>query len=162
MNGALFLLRHARIRFLAFIALVGGAATIAPVGQSTQADEPQVQVEWRVPTPQLTDVQERLALPAQPLPSEDNSRGPPLFYLLAGAAALPSVVDAIILLYREVVYGGVVIDACNDRLEIHNDRAIPGKVMVVRCAEKLTPLYIADQVQPADLIKVLSNEMAHK
>jgi hypothetical protein len=71
-------------------------------------------------------------------------------------------VDAIISLYREVVYGGVVIDACNNRLEIHNDHSIPGKVMVVRCAEKLTPLYIGANVQSADLIKVLSNAMAHK
>ena len=131
-------------------------------GTGALADEPQVQVEWTVPAPQLADVQERLALPAQPVPSKDDTRGPPLFYLLAGAAALPSVVDAIISLYREVIYGGVVIDACNDRLEIHNDRSIPGKVMVVRCAEKLTPLYVAADVQSADLIKVLSDAMAHK
>jgi hypothetical protein len=162
MNLAFVLPRHTRIRLLAFAAFVGGAATIVPVGQSVRADEPQVQIEWRVPTPQLTDVQKRLVLPAQPAPSEDNSRGPPLFYLLAGGAALPSVVDAIISLYREVVYGGVVIDACTNRLEIHNDHSIPGKVMVVRCAEKLTPLYIGANVQSADLIKVLSNAMAHK
>jgi hypothetical protein len=134
---------------------------IAPAGQGALADESQVQVEWTVPTPQLADVQERLALPAQPVPSKDGTRGPPLFYLLAGAAALPSVVDAIISVYREVVYGGVVIDACNNRMEIHNDRSIPGKIMVVRCAEKLA-LYAAADVQSTDLIKVLSDAKAHK
>ena len=155
-------LLHTRIRALAFVAFGCGAAIIAPAGQGALADEAQVQVEWTVPAPQLADMQERLALPVQPIPSKDGTRGPPLFYLLAGAAALPSVVDAIISLYREVFYGGVVIDACNDRMEIHNDRSIPGKVMVVHCAEKVSPLYFAADVQSAELIKVLSNAMAHK
>jgi hypothetical protein len=161
MNVPLSLPRHTRIRLLATVAFACGAAMITLTGQGALADESQVQVEWTIPAPQLADVQERLALPAQPLASNDGTRGPPLFYLLAGAATLPSVVDAIIVVYREVVYGGVVIDACNDRIEIHNDRSIPGKVMVVRCAEKLA-LYVAADVQSPDLIKVLSDAKAHK
>jgi hypothetical protein len=161
MHVPLGLARCTRIRFPAFMALACAATMIAPAGQSALADESQVQVEWTVPAPQLADVQERLALPAQPVPSKDDTRGPPLFYLLAGAAALPSIVDAIISAYREVVYGGLVVDACNDRLEIHNDRSIPGKVMVVHCAEKLV-LYTAANPQSSDLIKVLSDAKARK
>src|SRR3954469_6427365 len=95
MHVPLGLARCIRIRFPAFMALACAATMIAPAGQSALADESQVQVEWTVPAPQLADVQERLALPAQPVPSKDDTRGPPLFYLLAGAAALPSIVDAI-------------------------------------------------------------------
>jgi hypothetical protein len=161
MNMLLDLPRHTRIRLLATLAFACGAAMIVLAGQGALADEPQVQVEWTIPAPQMADVQAHLALPAQPIASKDGTRGPPLFYLLAGAAALPSVVDAIISVYRDVIYGGVVIDACNDQIEIHNDRSIPGKVMVVRCAEKLA-LYAAADVHPPDLIKVLSDAKAHK
>lgn len=160
MNVPLGLLRHTRIRLLAAVAFAYGAALIASTGQGALADESQVQIKWTIPAPQLTDVQERLALPAQPVASKDGTRGPPLFYLLAGAATLPSVVDAIISVYREVIYGGVVIDACNDRMEIHNDRSIPGKVMVVRCADKVV-VYASADVKSPDLTKVLSNAKAH-
>ena len=71
------------------------------------------------------------------------------------------MVDAVITVYREVVFGGVVIDACNDKLEIYNDRAIPGKVMVVRCAEKVA-LYISGDVKAPDLLKVLHYLQARK
>jgi hypothetical protein len=41
------------------------------------------------------------------------------------------------------------------------DAPIPGKAMVVRCAEKLA-LYAAADVQSPDLFKVLSDAKAHK
>jgi hypothetical protein len=123
--------------------------------QAAGEEDRQSKIEWRMPTPQLATVNEHLQFSGkQTFEQDPNHLGTPLFVVLAGLAYLPSIVESVVSVYRQVVYGGVIIDVCGDKLEIRNDRAIPGEVIVVRCGPSVV-LYRSADVKPEDLLKVL-------
>jgi hypothetical protein len=145
-------------RVLMAIALAGATGP-APHAEPPAQQDQRVQIDWRMPTPQHAAVSERLDFSGKTTFEQDpNHRGTPLFVVLAGLAYLPSVVEAVVSVYRQVVYGGVIINVCGEKLEIHNDRAIPGEVIVVRCGPKVV-IYRSTDVQGADLKKAIDTAL---
>jgi hypothetical protein len=140
---------------IALVVATGSAPHAETPGQQDQ----RVQIDWRMPTPLHAAVSERLDFSGNTTFEQDpNHRGTPLFVVLAGLAYLPSVVEAVVSVYRQVVYGGLIINVCGEKLEIHNDRAIPGgEVIVVRCGH--VEVYRSTDVQGADLQKALATTL---
>ena len=107
-----------------------------------------------MPTPQLAAVEQRLDFTGEQIPGRTTDRSSPLFVVLAGLVSLPSLAEAVASVYREVVYGGVVINACGNNLQIHNDHRLPGEVLVVRCGQDVG-IYRSKDVAVPELVKAL-------
>jgi hypothetical protein len=148
-------MRHvASILLIVLMMALAGAHGLTPRAETAENQDRRVQIEWRVPTPQLAAVEERLDFTGDRIPERTPDRSPPLFIILAGLVSLPSLAEAIALVYRELIYGGVIIDACGEKLEIHNDHALPGEVVLVRCGKDIV-LHRWEDLHPPELVQAI-------
>ena len=65
-----------------------------------------------------------------PVPSDLDLKAPPLV-MLAGVALLPAVANALVAAYRNLVYGGLVIEVKDGELLIRSDRRLPYGTVVI-------------------------------
>ena len=54
-----------------------------------------------------------------------------MVFVFAGAVLLPYLANAILALRREMVYGGLIIDARGSQIILKNDKRLDGGVIVV-------------------------------
>ena len=98
-------------------------------------------IRWQLPVVQKDEVLSLLDsdLDSEPemklVPPEDHDVRGASMILLVGMVSLPYLAEALIAAHRDVMLGGVVIDACDGELAIRNDQALPGEMVVVRCGD---------------------------
>lgn len=124
-------------------------------------------VIWYVPRDQVQTVREALNFQGQIIPKTNSdliTRGAPLLFVLAGTISIPLLAHALIDVYRDFRYGGVVVNVNNGKIDIKNDPRMPSGTIIVYDARgisiyQVNPEYDADAVS---LIKALMGITSEK
>src|ERR1700746_3429309 len=76
---------------------------------------------WDVPRDQVQTVRETLNFQGKIIPKSNpilDTRGLPLLFIFAGTVAISSLARALVGIYKDVRYGGVVVTARDGKLNI--------------------------------------------
>jgi hypothetical protein len=115
----------------------GGASALVLqtiLGYRNAAAEQSATIIWDVPRGQVETVREALDFRGKITPKSSSSldtRGLPLFFILAGTVAIPNLARALVETYRDLRYGGIVVAGHDGQLEIQNDIRLPSGTMIV-------------------------------
>jgi hypothetical protein len=82
-------------------------------------------------------------------------RAAPIIFIIAGAIAVPIVLQMIRDALRQAYYGGVIIDVRSQPPTVTNDPKIPGNMVFVIEAGGKTTRYTSDQLSPELLLALL-------
>lgn len=147
--------------------MIGGMAAgltslVLPLGLSWGQEETeidQVQIRWRVPREEVEDLRERLAFEGETIPDEttiDGTRGLPAIYILVGAVALALLSSSLVDGYRDVKYGGIIIDARGEELLIKSEVSFPSdKIVIVAPDGELQVHQADDSVDFGELVRAV-------
>lgn len=135
-----------------------GALLVVVVALAGAADPQRLTtLRWRAPRQQATDLGKQLVITPSAAPgSETDTKGLPLFYVLAGTVAVAKVAEAIVRIYRDVRWGGVVVTLRDEIVEIENDQRIPGGLVIVN-SEKGVEMLKTDAPDATKLVEILTN-----
>lgn len=92
--------------------------------------EGKVSFRWRVPSVYYETVEEALVFDGT-IEEERGTKGLPLVFLFVGVALLPALIDAIFMLWHELVQPGLVIDARGREIKIDVDSTLPPRTILV-------------------------------
>jgi hypothetical protein len=81
-------------------------------------------------------------------------RAIPIIFIIAGAMAVPMVLQIIREALRQTYYGGVILDMRSRPPSVRSDPQIPGNMVFVIEADGKTTRYTSDQLSP-DLLGTL-------
>jgi hypothetical protein len=124
-------------------------------------DSDLLRVRWRIPQGQLKRVQDRLRdfdgeITGDPLVPED-ARGLPVIYLLVGTTFVSYLADALMAVYRDIKYGGLIIQAKpNGEFDIQNDRRLAGSTIIVKTPDGVEFYRTRSAQTSTELIDVLT------
>jgi hypothetical protein len=82
-------------------------------------------------------------------------RAVPIIFIIAGAMALPVVLQMIREALRQTYYGGVMIDMRSQPPNVTSDPKIPGNMVFVVDTDGKTTRYTSDQLSPEVLGSLL-------
>lgn len=144
--------------------LSASAACVAKVlrpdvlwAQETRTDEGEdrsYKLRWRVSTAHFESVRDTLHFDGE-ITTEMDQKGIPLVFVFVGVVLIPYLADAVLALRRDMVYGGLVIDARAAEIVIENDPRLDGGTIVVVTAQG-TKIYDREEIgNPSDLIAAL-------
>jgi hypothetical protein len=134
------------------------------------AAEESAAIIWDVPRGQVETVRQALDFRGEITPKSSSSldtRGLPLFFILAGTVAIPNLARALIETYRDLRYGGIVVAAHGGRLEIKNDIRLPSGTMIVSDDQgvhiyQVNPETNADLADLAKSLEAITSQKATK
>ncbi len=126
----------------------------AQVSNSGEAEERQYSLRWRVNKAHIETVRDNLVFEGE-IEIEKDQKGLPLVFVFVGVVLLPYLADAVLALRRDMVYGGLLIDARGPEVVIENDQRIDGGTIVVVTAEGTEIYYREDIRDPSELISAL-------
>ena len=127
---------------------------------STDPQARQIPFEWRVdiPNENYGRIKNTLNFSGEERPLSDPSdRAAPLVVVLAGTALLPDLANPLLSVYRDVRYGGIVIEDHDGHLDIRNDPRIRGGVIIFRNKDGVTVHEITQSSTSSDLISSLKD-----
>lgn len=140
-----------------FVGLVP-LAVLEPARAHTARGE-EVSFRWRVPTAHYETVKDSLVFDGE-IEEERDTKGLLLVLVFIGVAQLPSLVDAILTLRRNLVQPGLVIDARGAEIKIDADPTLP-RATILLVDNSGAKLYQPGQLtDPAELTKVLASAMS--
>jgi hypothetical protein len=90
---------------------------------------------WRVPTERLSTAKRYIRQPDSVVPdpeSQTDTRGLPVIMIITAVALLPQIADAILRVYRDYRYGGVLITRKGEALDVSTDLRIPSDTVIVQ------------------------------
>ena len=150
-----------------------GLIWIAPrsgalAAQHVLANEPDlseniVSFEWEIPqryanrAARYLEVGEDRIVPA---PDAEPVRGGPVVVLILAAVAVIMLARAIISIYRDVRYGGMIVQDVGGRLYIRHDRRLPGRVIIIKDRNGITVRELRGDVNPGDIVRALPQARA--
>jgi hypothetical protein len=103
--------------------LSGFRATAAEAGKNER-----VSFRWMVPEAHKKTVESELAYEGEIQKAEGKGA---VVWVFVGLALVPSLVQAVIKLQRQIQYGGIVIDARKAPLDIRVNKRLPSGLIVV-------------------------------
>ncbi|MGI9509944.1 MAG: hypothetical protein ACR2QJ_11435 [Geminicoccaceae bacterium] len=124
------------------------------------------QISWRLPRDHLPEIRDELRLrdgtftPDEA--SQDDTKGLPLIYVVAGIVALPSLVSAISTAVRDVWCGGAVVQEKDGELIISCEPALGTGTVVVRDKNGVKVQHFDDVKDPSSLLEALGKLRAVK
>ena len=113
-----------------------------------QAIPPILQQQLTIETDQSAEAQELIR-------RSPPSRAVPIVFIIAGAMAIPLVLQMIRETLRQFYYGGVVIDMRATPTSVKSDPQIPANMVFVIDTEGKTTRYTSDQLSPDMLTSLL-------
>jgi hypothetical protein len=94
------------------------------------------------------------------VPSDDLDLKAPPLVILAGIALLPSIANALIVAYRNLLYGGIIVEMEGDHLVIRTDRRLPYGTLIVRDGE--VSVYRVDELPDSAELMAGISELAKR
>lgn len=123
-----------------------------------------VQFEWEMPRRHAGRAAEYLGVSPdhiRPSPNADAGRGGPILVIIIAAVLLITLARSIVAVYRDIRYGGLIIQDTDRGLLIRHDRRIPGHVVIIRDRNGVTIRELrGGEVNVRDLVPILSNTRA--
>lgn len=94
-------------------------------------------------------------------PETDATRGGPVIVIIIAALLLVALARALVAFYRDVRYGGLIVQDTERGFSIRYDRRIPDHVIIIRDRNGVTVHELRDeQVNVRDLAPLLENTRA--
>jgi hypothetical protein len=115
--------------------------------------------EWHLPSEQLGTAEQYLGKPESIKPephSATDTRGLPVLLIITAVALVPEIAEAIVRVYRDYKYGGVVITSKDGALDIRTDPRLSSSMVIVRSANGIDIRQVKDP-SADDLISLLEN-----
>ena len=89
---------------------------------------------WNVPNGQVQTLRDALNFQGQIIPKSNplpGTRVGPLLFIFAGTVAISTLARALVAVYKDVRYGGIVITTRDGKLNIENDDRLNSGTIVV-------------------------------
>lgn len=137
-----------------------GLSVFALVQIPLQAKDTKVKIEWRMPRQQVKIVRERFSSEPQitgdPKTAE-ATKSLPLVYILVGAVALVELARALLAVYKDAQYGGVIIRSQKGKLLVENAPELPGGTIIIQQPNGNVDVKFLAQNNPpvSDLVKAI-------
>ena len=142
------------------------AAVLSPAAYSSlhrlcwaaEADV-QARFEWHLPSEQLGTAERYVGKPESITPephSATDTRGLPLLLIITAVALVPEIAEAIVRVYRDYKYGGVIITSKDGTLDIRTDPKLSSSMVIVKSANGIDIRQVKDP-SADDLISLLEN-----
>jgi hypothetical protein len=128
--------------------MMGMLAFVARAVPVQAADQtPKTRVEWKIPAAGFAAAESYLGKPnsmqADPTSPKDT-RGAPILLVITMVALLPQLANALISVYRNYRYGGVIISEDHGELKITTDPRIPPNNVIVTGKSQVSVLQLDD------------------
>lgn len=140
--------------------VVAAIGLVVTVSRRGEAVEDRLRIRWHLPRDKVKAVRKSLGSDGEVIPDSESAtdtRGLPLLYYVVGVVLIPYLADAILEVYRDIKYGGLVICPRDGEVSIRNDPRIDGGTIVV-CDDKGVEIYHLRNIEdPTELIKALSD-----
>jgi len=112
-----------------------GLGVFALVQIPLQAKDTKVEIQWRMPRQQVKTVREQFStepdIKGDPKTVE-GTKGLPVVYILVGAVALVELARALLAVYKDAQYGGVIIRSQKGKLYVENNPKLPGGSIIIQ------------------------------
>jgi hypothetical protein len=115
--------------------------------------------EWHLPSEQLGTAEKYVGKPESIKPephSATDTRGLPVLLIITAVALVPEIAQAIVRVYRDYKYGGVIITSKDGALDIRTDPRLSSSMVIVRSANGIDIRQVKDP-SADDLIFLLEN-----
>ena len=153
-----------RRRWLSGLISSAIATAFSPPCGIAQAPETKAAVRWHLPSEDLPTIRRYLGEPlnvATDPESQADTRGLPVLVIVSIVAMIPDIAEALVRVYRDYKFGGVVVKTKNGELLIESDRSLPSNVVVVQ-NEKGVEVKKLEDPSPNDLLQPLRKILSDK
>jgi hypothetical protein len=121
---------------------------------------------WNVPRSQVQNLRDALNFQGQITPKSNPAleRGLPVLFVFAGAVAISTLARALVTVYKDMRYGGIVVTARDGKLNIANDDRLDSGTIVVYNNQNIK-VYQLNESKGTDvgaLVKVLNDITSSK
>lgn len=144
--------------FLArFVAVTGLFVTLS---HRVEAGEDRLRIRWHLRGDKIKAVRKSMSFDGEVIPdpeSATDTRGLPILYYVVGVVLIPYLADAVLEVYRDIKYGGLVICPRDGEVSIRNDPRIDGGTIIV-CDDNGIEIFNQRNIKdPTELIRALSD-----
>jgi hypothetical protein len=118
-----------------------------------------ISFEWELPEDFAKPVRARLGAAVErttTAPASSSDRSAPVIVIIVGAAALTSLAQVIISSYRDVRYGGVIIEDRGESISIKTDPRLSSRVIIVKDKRGVTVHEMSGSPNAKDVLEGLS------
>jgi len=126
---------------------------------TASASEESTLITWRLPREQIQKMRDELQLKDGTFTpdetTQDDTKGLPLIYFVAGVVTLPALVSAIATAVRDVWCGGVLVEETDDGLTVSCEPSISIGTVVVRDKNGVKVHQSDNFKDPSPLLKAL-------
>jgi hypothetical protein len=154
------LVRRATIALSALLLFQSaGFSKAARRAGSTTAAPQSVAFEWQLPQEFADPVRAQLGRAVERMttaPDGSNDRAAPLLAIIVGAAALTVIADAIMSNYRDIRYGGLIVEDSGKHLSIRTDARLPARVIIIKDKRGVAVRELSGQASAKELVESLS------
>jgi hypothetical protein len=145
----------------AVLAVLLSSAAFSPPRRLCWAADADVKArfEWHLPSEQLGTAERYLGAPESIKPephSATDTRGLPLLVIITAVALVPEIAEAIVRVYRDYKYGGVIITSKDGKLDIRTDSRLSASMVIFKSANGIEIHQVKDP-SADDLISLLEN-----
>ena len=137
--------------------LISFSAAARATGASARMSTP-IKFSWELSRSFAKPVSERLGLSDKNItaaPNSETDRGLPIIVIIIGVVALIALVKEIINVYRDLKYGGLIVQDKGGELVIKNDPRLPGHVIIVKDRRGVTIHELSGELTTGDVLKAL-------
>jgi hypothetical protein len=142
--------------------LVGFVAVTGFVVTGSRRVEPaegRLRIRWHLPRDKVKVVRKSLRFDGDVIPdteSATDTKGLPFLYYVLGVVLIPYLADAVLEVYRDYKFGGLVVRVGDDEVLIGNDPRIDGGTIVILDDNGIEIFNQRNIEDPTELIKALS------
>ena len=111
---------------------------VSPFVTRAAATEPKAKIVWHIPTEGLPTAKRYLKGTESETPDRDSmtdTRGLPVLMIITAVALVPQIADAVVRVYRDYRYGGVIITTKGGALDVATDPRLPANTFIVKSPE---------------------------
>lgn len=109
---------------------------VSPSIVCAQSKNTLVDIRWRIPAEQVSEIQKILQASPENFSADTDSylddKALPLVYILISTTVAVEVARAILAIYKDARFGGVVVSSIENKLVIENNPALPGGTIIIK------------------------------
>ena len=155
------LTRRSFIGSLASSALLVDEVKAQPPEWNAVPADATVQIEWELPRRYAAGVASQLGVPRsqiRPSPHSDASRGGGVLVIIVATVLAIALARTIVSIYRDLRYGGLIIQDTPRGLYVRHDRRLPGNIVIIRDRNGTTVRVLRDsEVNLRDLAPIIAS-----
>lgn len=153
------LVRRATVALSALWLLSPPGFSKAAFAAQPAAARQSVSFEWQLPQELVNPVRAQLGAAVErvtTVPDGSNDRAAPLLAIIVGATALTLLAEAIVSNYRDIRYGGIIVEDSGKHLSIRTDARLPARVIIIKDKRGVAVGELSGQPSAREVVENLS------